>query len=182
MRYFFGFFALIMVLSFCGMDSIYMQSLKTIDGAKTDLLQYKGKKMLFIILPLSAEDTTVTIGEITSLQTKHQGSLAIIGIPSEEAGFTNGDKDKLKKLYKDVTGNFIIAEGMKVKKGEQQSALFQWLTSKNKNRHFDQDVQGVGTKFFVDEAGELYAVMGPELRLGHPLMDKIVLREQAKKQ
>jgi len=182
MKYIFSLIALTALFSFRYINDIYSIPLKTIDGTKVDLNQYRGKKMLFIVLPLSSQDTTVTISQITELQTKYQNSLVVIGIPSEEAGFKEGDKDNLKKLYKDAAANFIIAEGAKVKKGTQQSVLFQWLTSKDQNRHFDQDVQGVGSKFFVDEGGELYAVMGPQLKLYHSLIDKILSREQAKKQ
>lgn len=182
MKYFFSLIAIAALLSFRYLDDIYSITLKTIDGEKIDLSKYKGKKMLFIVLPLSKTDTTVSIVDISELQTKYQSSLVVIGIPAEETGFKKGEEGKLKKLYKEASANFIIAEGMKVKKGNGQSSIFQWLTSKDKNRHFDQDTRGVGSKFFVDEKGELYAVMGAQLKLTNPLMDKILARGQGKKQ
>lgn len=180
MRYFFTLIACAL-LSFRPLGDIYSIPLKNIDGNNIDLSQYKEKKILFIVLPVSNEDAAVTINEITQLQTKYQGTLVVIGIPGEEAGFKNTDADKFKKLYKGASANFIIAEGMKVKKGSGQSALFQWLTSKEMNHHFGQDVQGVGSKYFVDKGGELYAVMGPHLKLTSPLMDRIITRQQEKK-
>ena len=170
------------LLSFYYINDIYSVPVNGIDGVKIDLNQYRGKKLLFIVLPLSTQDTTVSINDITQLQTRHQSSLVVIGIPSEEAGFKTGDEGRLKKLYRDAAAGIVITEGMKVKKGTGQSALFQWLTSKDQNRHFNQDVRGVGSKFFVDESGELYAVTGPQLRLTHPLMDRILTRAQRKKQ
>ena len=182
MKYFISLLTLTALLSFRYIDGIYDLSIKTIDGEKIELSQFRGKKMLFIILPLSKTDTTVSINDISQLQAKYQGSLVVIGLPAEESGFRKGEEGKLKKLYKEASANFIIAEGMKVKKGNEQAGIFQWMTSKDKNRHFDQDVRGVGSKFFVDEAGELYAVMGPQLKLTNPVIDRIVARQQPKKQ
>lgn len=176
MKYILSLGALFMLLSFRPADGIYDITLKTIDGNEISLSQYKGKKLLFILLPPSARDTTVSVNEIARLQATYQNSLVIIGIPSEEAGYKTQYTDSLKKMYRDAAAHIIITEGMKVKKGTAQSPLFQWLTSKDQNHHFDQDVRGAGTKFFVDEQGELYAVMGPKLRLTDPFMDRMLAR------
>jgi glutathione peroxidase len=176
MKYVLSIAALFMLLSFHLVDSIYDITLKTINGKKIELSQYKGKKLLFILLPLSVQDTTVSIRDIARLQAKYQKSLVVIGIASEEAGYKTQDADKLKTIYMHAAPNIIITEGMKVKKGTGQSSLLRWLTSKDQNHHFDQDARGVGTKFFVDEQGELYAVMGPKLALTNPLMDRILAR------
>lgn len=174
MKYILGLITVLLLFSFNYPGDIYSTSLKTIGGNKLDLSQFKGKKLLFIVLPLTSQDTTVSIDQLSKLQTRYKNSLIVIGIPSEEAGFKKGDEENMKKLYKDLPSNLIIAEGMKVKKGKQQSSLFQWLTNKSKNRHFDQDVEGVGNKFFVDEKGELYAVLGPRNKLTNPVIEKIL--------
>lgn len=180
MKYVAGFILLFLLFSFKPIDGIYDITIKTIDGDRIALSQYKGKKLLFILLPLSAQDATLSINDLAQLQKKYQGSLVVIGIPSGEAGYKEQDVDKLKKMYREASANIIIAEGMKAKKGAEQSALFQWLTNKDLNRHFDQDVEGAGSKFFVDESGELYAVMGPKTALTNPLIDRIVTRSTVK--
>ncbi|HWJ25822.1 MAG TPA: hypothetical protein VNS32_04715 [Flavisolibacter sp.] len=180
MKYFVALFAIVTLLSFRALDNIYSIVVKTIDGSKTELSQFKGKKMLFIVLPLSKQDSAVSINDIVQLQTKYQSSLVVIGIPSEEAGFKIGQEASLKKFYKESGANFIITEGMKVQKGTDQSSLFNWLTSREKNHHFDRDVQGVGTKFFVDERGELYAVFGKQMKLNNPIIDKVIARQRPK--
>lgn len=182
MKYAFHLITLFVLLSFRPMDDIYDITFKTIDGDRIELSQYKGKKLLFILLPLSVQDTTVSVNDITRLQTKYQNSVVIIGIPSEEAGYKTQDAGKLKKIYRDAGASIIIAEGMKAKKSTGQSSLFQWLTNKDMNHHFDRDVQGVGSKFFVDEQGELYAVMGPKLTLTNPVIDRILTRSPRKNQ
>lgn len=174
MKYLFSLIALSVLLSFSPSGDIYSVAVKAIDGNKLDLSQYKGKKLLFVVLSHSGEDSTISVNQLAQLQEKYRSTLVVIGIPSIEAGFKAVDADKLTKRYKDA--HIIITEGMNVKKGGQQAALLQWLTSKEQNRHFNQDVQGVGSKFFVDEGGGLYAVMGPNFSLASPFMDKILTK------
>ncbi len=176
MKYIFSPLMVLLLLSFRPFEGIYDITLTTIDGNKIELDQYKGKKLLILLLPLSARETTVFINDIARLQSKYKNSLVVIGIPAEEAGYKTQDAGELKLIYKDIAANIIITEGQKVKKGTGQSSLFQWLTSKDKNHHFDQDVRGVGSKFFVDEKGDLYAVIGPYLPLSNPLIDRILSR------
>jgi len=185
MKYVFGLIAFLVLLSFRPADGIYNFTLRDINGNKIELGLYKGKKMLFVVLPSSAQDTSIFIKDLSQFQTKYKNTLVVIGIPAEEYGFKKGDEDKIEQLYKNEVKNtainFLIAERMKVKKGTEQSSLFQWLTSKDQNRHFDQDVRGVGSKFFVDEEGELYAVMSPKFSFTNPLIDKILAKQKGKK-
>jgi len=180
MKYVLSLVAFSTLLSFRQVDGIYGIAMKTIDGNKIELSQYKGKKLLFIVIPVSTDDATVSVSDIAQLQTKYQNSLVIIGVPSEEAGYKTQDAGTVKKIFSNATANIILAEGMKVKKGTTQSSLFQWLTNMDMNHHFDRDVDGVGSKFFVDEGGELYAVTGPGLSLTNPLIDRILTRSHGK--
>jgi glutathione peroxidase len=176
MKFIVGIIMLSLMPSLRQTAGLYGIALKNIDGTAIQLGQYQGKKLLFILLPVSAEDTTIRISGIAHLQTSYQSSLVIIGIPSVEAGYKEEDAEKLKKTYKDAGANFIIARGMKVTKGTGQSPLFQWLTNKEMNHHFNRDIPAVGSKCFVDEGGDLYAVIGPKLELTNPLMDRILSR------
>lgn len=175
-KYLLASIAAIGLLAFAPVEDIYSLFIKTIDGQKIELSQYRGKKMLFVVLPLSAQDTTIKVKELRALQNKYDTSMIIIGVLSEEVGYNKKDDNKLKKMYDNPKNNFLITEGMKVKKdsSEKQTPIFKWLTNKDKNKHFDNDVRGVGHKFFVDESGELYAVLGPEIRLDNPVIDRIL--------
>jgi glutathione peroxidase len=176
MKYLFSLIVLFSLVSFSVLEDIYDISFKTIDGKPVNLNNYRGKKILFIILPLSNSDTSVSFAELSSVQTKYASSLVVVGIPGIEAGYENSDAAKLKNLYKDQKENFILAEAMKIRKlsGIQQSPLFQWLTDKDKNGHYINDPTGPGYKFFVNERGGLYAVMGPKIKLTNPVIDKVL--------
>lgn len=181
MKYILFYILFFLLLSFQEVDSIYNITIKSIDGNKIELAQFKGKKMLFVLLPLSSQDTVLSVREITSLRAKYKDSLVVIGIPPEESGYKKLDAQKVKNMYKGANTDIIIAEGMKVQKSAQQSALIHWLTDKKRNGHFDSSMEDVGSKYFVDEGGELYAVMGPKSRLTSELVDRIVRRSMRSK-
>lgn len=84
-------------------------------------------------------------------------------------------ENEIRKMYKqDRNSGIIITEGLNAKKGSDQSPLLQWLTDKESNKRFNNDIRGIGYKFFVDEGGRLYAVIGPEIPLGNPIFAKIL--------
>ena len=163
--------------SFWTTENIYTFSVDAIDGRIIQLQNYKGKKMLFLVIPFSGTDTTISAGEIAALQTMHP-DVTVFAVPPEDLGYVDEDQPKLKSLFRSFSSNFILTESMNVKKasGAKQSPILQWLTDKNKNRHFDNDVRGIGQKFFVDERGELYAVIGPEIKLSNPMIEQIASR------
>jgi glutathione peroxidase len=111
--------AVFLGLLFClsaAAEDIYDIQLKSIDGSKIDLSLYRGKKMLIIVLPGSQADGAMTIAKLTELAGRYADSLVIIGVPAQEWGYEAGSKDSLKALYKNLPPNFILAEGMKVRK------------------------------------------------------------------
>ncbi len=165
----------IISFSFVNPDEVYNQPLKNIDGNTINLNTYRGKKIIFIVLPLSTQDNSVSVSELVNLQAQDD-SLIIIGVPSIEMGYTNAATANLKALYANAGANFILAEGMKVKKssGTAQAPLFQWLTNMTQNQHFNMDVKTTGYKFLVNGKGRLCDVMGPQLRLSNPIINRVL--------
>jgi glutathione peroxidase len=175
------FFTILLMPGFLRAQDLYSIALKNIDGAPMDLSVYKGGKILFLIVPLTAADSNWV--QLTAFQAKYGGQLQLIGIPALDEGFENGDAARLKKLYQDNGINILLTEGMLTKKtaGAAQAPLMQWLTHKNQNQHFDMDAKGVGHMFLVDEEGKLYAVLDPKFSLSLPHMEKIINRALIKK-
>jgi len=179
-----SFVILSLLTSFNYSNDFYSLDIKNIDGKKIDMNSFKGRKILFIILPLNDNDSSaVIINELAAFKNKYRSKIEVIGIPAVEEGFKKGDEKNILQIYK-VHRNLdiIITEGMKVKKtsGNNQSELFKWLTGKDQNHHFNQDVKGVGHKFFVDEKGNLYAVLSPAASLYASVIDKIVNKPSKK--
>lgn len=169
------FVALIVFSSVTSAQDFYSQPLSTIDGSAVNLSQFKGKKILIYVLPFSA-DSTRKIAELKFFTTKYSSSVAVIGVPPTDMGFSRSDVQKLKKIYQDAGITLTIADGMNVKKGGTQQQLFRWLTSKDQNKHFDGDVWGIGDKFFLNENGELVGRLNGDIPLTHPFVERAVSR------
>jgi glutathione peroxidase len=167
----------VLSLSFVNPDEVYNQPLKNIDGNTIDLNAYRGKKIIFIILPLSTQDSSVSVSDVINIQAQVD-SLVIIGVPSIEMGYTNALKANLKSRFSGAGSNFILADAMNVRKtsGTAQAPLFQWLTKMEMNQHFNMDVKQIGDKFLVNSKGRLFAVIGPQLKLSSSVLAQVLAK------
>jgi len=183
MKYLLSFMLIAALSSFYLVEDIYSLSVKTTEGKSINLSNFKGKKILFLMLPLSTNDSSASSTELSALLAKYDRELVVIGIPGKETGIGNMDEKKQINLYMNQSYNFILTESMQFKKeaADEQSSLYQWLTNKDKNGHFNLDKIEIGQKFFVNESGELYAVMGPETKLDNAVIDKILSSSLLKK-
>jgi glutathione peroxidase len=160
-------------------DSIYAITLKNIDSKDINLSDLKGKKMVFCLIPL-VNDGSGKIEKLDSLQKKFSSRISFIGVPAIEAGFKKSDAVALKKLYlQDLKMNMLLTEGMNVNKtsGQLQSSLFNWITNKERNGKFNEEIRGVGQMFFVDENGLLFGITSPAMNISEEMFEKILNRQ-----
>jgi glutathione peroxidase len=159
-------------------QSIYSYTVPKIEGGNKQLSSYQGKKILVLTLPTqqnASNDSLLT--SLDSLRAANTTTLAIIAVPAYEDGFTPALKNSLKTWYRSKLNNdIIITDGLFTRKtsGSQQHGLFQWLTDKNKNGHFDNDVSGPRMKFFVWTDGNLDGVLGAPTKLGGFAMNDLL--------
>ena len=151
-------------------QSIFSQSLNNIDGNSIELNSLSDKRIMLIVLPLNAGDTIVE--QIISFAQANKEILHVIGILSNEDGYTLSRKQEVKELYKD--SDITLTDGLNTRKGAGQSEIMQWLTDRKKNLHFDMNCKGIGHKYFVSPKGTLYSVIGPELSLNAPAIQRIL--------
>jgi len=155
-------------------SGIYSFSMRAANGTTISLKDYKGKKIMFIVLSPAEKDPSVE-GKLNDFQKKYGDNLIIIGIPSVELGCTGNDALLMHDFYAQSNPNIKITEPVAVMKtSSAQSPVFAWLTHKDQNKHFDTDVQGADHKFFIDEQGTLYAVMSSRQALDAPIINNIV--------
>ena len=163
--------AFILCTAFAFVNNLYNYSITTTDGNDISLDQFQGKKVLIVVLPVtkSAEDSTLLIS-MSSVAT--YDSVVVIGIPSYEDGFQDDSLQTLTTWYRSLAGDsVVITQGMNTRKASPyQSDLFAWLTSKDLNGHFDQDVIGAGSKYLINETGDLYGVASPDALLTEDLI------------
>lgn len=117
--------------------------------------------------------------QLKSLEKLYQlnkASLNIIVIPISDE-LSNKNYDAIKKLWLDTLKiNFIITDISKVDKnsGDNQHKLMRWVTSKNYNNHFDNDITKQGEVFVISEKGVLFARFNEKVDLDGFIMQKII--------
>ena len=162
----------------CFSQSIYDISFNDIDGNSISISQYQGKKVLFLVAPIGISDSLL-LNDIQSFQYHFKDSIKIIGILSNEDGYSSANKDAIKALFQNRNINIVLTEGMYTHKssGASQSSLLKWLTYKNQNSRFDTDVSGIGHKFFLGRIGKMFGSIPGSISLQDPICDWMAMRE-----
>lgn len=150
-------------------QGLYDHSFNDINNKNVHLKDFAGKKLLFIILPVRATDSLVA--QLKNFVESYGDKVKVIGVLSQEDGHLKSGKADIINSYQ--KSGILITDVMSSRKGNGQSPVMKWLTNKSENGHFDVDVKGPGQKFFVNEQGKLYAVLG-QLPLSSPFISKIV--------
>jgi glutathione peroxidase len=159
-------------------QSIYTYTVTSIEGTDKPLNTYSGKKLLVITLPIQQNASNDSLLQsLDSIRTTYTSTLQIIAVPAYEDGYTPAIKNQLKQWYRSILGmGIIVTEGMYTRKtsGSQQHVLFKWLTDKDKNGFFNQDVAGPRYKFIVWGNGELTAALVAQTRIGGTTMNNLL--------
>jgi glutathione peroxidase-family protein len=170
--------ALSLLLAGIFLSSIYNYAVPKIEGGSQALSYYQGKKIMVITLPIQQNASSDSLlYSLDTLGAAHQVDLAIVAVPSYEDGFTIAKKSQLQQWYRSKLGNYItVTNGVYTNKssGSQQHQLFKWLTKASLNGIFEIDVEGAGSKFFVNANGELYSVMPPAARVSSKTVNRII--------
>jgi glutathione peroxidase len=135
--------------------NVYQFKPLNITGAKMDLSQYKGKKIL-IVNTASKCGYTYQYEGLQKLADAYKGKLVVIGFPANNFGGQEpGSNDDIKAFCTekfDVT--FPMASKVSVK-GADIDPLFKWLTTKSENGVLDANIGWNFNKFLIDENGKL---------------------------
>ncbi|MBS1511482.1 MAG: hypothetical protein JST86_11615 [Bacteroidetes bacterium] len=162
-------------------QNVYSYSVPTIEGNNQSLSAFAGKKILFITLPVQqSPNADSVLHALDSVSTTYSSTLIVIGTPAYEDGFTPANKTLLQQWYRSILNNsIVITDGLYTRKtsGTQQHPLYQWLTDKNKNGSFDQDVTGIKNKFIVWNDGALTSVLGAPVRINSTVINDLLHNE-----
>jgi glutathione peroxidase len=170
--------AIFLLSSIAKAQSVYTCSVTSIEGVNNPLNAYTGKKLLVITLPTQQNASSDSLlRSLDSIRAAHTSTVQIIAVPAYEDGYTPAIKNQLKQWYRSILGvGIIVTEGMYTRKtsGSQQHVLFKWLTDKDKNGFFNQDVAGPRYKFIVWGNGELTAALVAQTRIGGTTMNNLL--------
>jgi len=174
----FKFFLLFIFLTaLSGGSSVYSIHITGINGQDKAMSDFAGKKLLIIVLPLTAtpadSEYLQRVGQVSQI---YADSLNIIGVPAYEFGFTAASQPVVLQRYTTLIGaKVFITAAMYVKQSSaRQHPLFSWLTHSAQNGIFDEEVNGVGQKYFIDGNGQLYGVLSAAFTLRDSLMNRLI--------
>jgi glutathione peroxidase len=155
-------------------QDFYTISVKDINNQVVKFDDFRGKKVLLVTI---STDTSF-FKTFSEFKTIAGDSLVIVGIPACESGFTSADLPRISAIYGSL--NIVILQNQYVKKSslQGQSNLFQWLTKRENNHHFDVDVKGFGDKFFVSEDGDLYASFNSDIDFSNAVIKRVIARKK----
>ncbi len=135
--------------------SVYNIEIKSISGEKINLVDFKGKKILFVNVASECGFTPQYEG-LQELYEQYKDKLMVIGVPSNQFGGQEpGTAEQIQSFCKLNYGvTFLITEKVDVK-GDNQHPLYAWLTKKENNGLKNSSVKWNFQKYLVDEKGEL---------------------------
>jgi len=135
------------------LNSIYDHTFTDIDGNEIALKQFEGKKILFVNVASECGFTS-QYHRLQELHEEQGEGLAIIGFPCDQFGGQEpGTEEEIKSFCEKNYGvSFLMASKINVK-GEDQSPIYTWLTSKQSNGVEDSTVRWNFQKYLVDEKG-----------------------------
>ena len=151
-------------------SQLYDIKVTSLMGEPVDLHQFKGKKILFVNVASECGYTPQYEG-LQKLAVKYKNSLVVIGVPCNQFGGQEPGSAKEIQTFcrKNYGVEFLITEKIDVK-GDHQSELYQWLTSKEKNGVESSSVKWNFQKYLVDENGNYVAMFPSSVK---PLDEKL---------
>lgn len=147
------------ILGFAG-NGIYTFTITTTENQDVSLQNFSGKKIIILTVPgIINQEDSVVFKKVDSLSQAGGEGLKIIAVPRLEDGATDGHT--LSDWYEQHLSNSILkSKAMMVSKtSSDQSALFNWLCSKDSNNRFEKQTVGHWDAFVINEQGELQGLI-----------------------
>jgi glutathione peroxidase len=151
-------------------QSIYDIAINAIDGTPISLLEFKGRKILFVNVA-SECGFTKQYKKLQTLSDTYAEELIVIGLPCNQFGQQEpGDASQIQEFCKLNFGvTFLLTEKIDVK-GSKQHPLYKWLTDKGLNGKKSSSVKWNFQKYLVDDIGNL---IDNYLSITNPMSSKI---------
>lgn len=143
-------------------SSIYDLNITLNNGSILPLSSYRGKKMLLVNTASNCGFTN-QYEDLQQLFSQYKQKLVVIGFPANDfREQEKGSDDEIAEFCKVNFGvNFPLAKKSSVIKGDQQNAVFKWLSDKNANGWNDQEPTWNFSKYLINENGKLIGYFDP---------------------
>jgi glutathione peroxidase len=163
-------------------DSVYEFTPKSIDGQPAPLSAYKGKVLLLVNVASKCGFTPQYKGlEAVYEQYKDKG-FVVIGFPANNFMAQEPGTNEEIKTFCTRTYNVTFPMMSKISvKGDDQDALYKYLTDKTAHPDTGGDIKWNFTKFLVDRNGNVIARFEPQTKPDSPevkaAIEKAVITE-----
>lgn len=133
----------------------YKFSLNDLNGNPIDFSQFKGKKLLLVNVA-SECGFTPQYADLQKLHETFGDKVTVIGLPCNQFGNQEpGTPQQIQQFCSVNYGvNFLMTEKIDVK-GENQHALYKWLTDEKLNGYKNSSIKWNFQKYLIDENGKL---------------------------
>ena len=163
--YFLSMVAVLSVLTCCGQSTLYNYSITSVGGQTYPLNIFQGEKIILIVMTSTQTSTdTAFIARLDSIAIARKGNVKMIVVPSYDDGYIADSANTFLNWYgSSLDSSIILSQPLYTHKtsGAIQDSTFQFLTHATMNVHFDDDVAGGGSMYFINEQGSLYNVFDP---------------------
>lgn len=182
-RKFLGFFLLLVgfsvsanLLSAQNMDqTVYQFKVTDIYGKEVSLADYQGKALL-IVNVASECGYTPQYTELQALYESHKDKgLVVLGFPCNQ--FAGQEPGTNAEIMNFCSTKFHVTFPMFSKidvKGKEQSALYNFLTSKDLNGVMDSEVKWNFQKYLISREGKLIEMLKPGMNVDDPEALKVI--------
>lgn len=137
---------------------------KDIDGKEKNLSEYKGKTVLIVNVASKCGLTPQYKGLQSLYESFRDKGFEILGFPSNDfLGQEPGTESEIKQFCDlNYKVSFPLFSKVKVKKGEGQSELYKYLTSKETNSGYEGEIEWNFQKFLINNEGTVIKRYSPQ--------------------
>ena len=158
-----------LLLTFAAMSqnekTIHDFKVTDLSGEEFDFSTLKGKKVM-IVNTASKCGLTPQYEQLQSIYEKYESDdFVIVGFPANN--FMEQEPGSDEEIASFCEKNYGVSFPMMSKinvKGDEMHPIYQFLTSKNKNGHSDNEVAWNFQKYLINENGELEQVIHPKTK------------------
>tara|TARA_B100001063_G_C16683242_1_gene512966 strand:+ start:341 stop:898 length:558 start_codon:yes stop_codon:yes gene_type:complete len=134
---------------------IYDITINDIEGKEINLIDFKGKYVLFVNVASNCGFTR-QYKDLQTLYNKYKDELVVLGVPCNQFGGQEPGNEEQISIFCSEKYNvsFPMTEKIAVR-GSNQHPLYKWLTSKDLNGRKNSSVKWNFQKYLVDKDGNL---------------------------
>ena len=165
MRTLFLMLLLLPALALAASKSVYDFTLNSIDGQPSPLSSFKGKVVMLVNVASKCGYTPQYSALESTYEKYKDRGLVIVGIPANNFGAQEPGTNEEIKTFCSRKYNVTVQLMAKVsvKKGSDQTPLYQFLTDKTLNPTTGGEIKWNFTKFIFDRDGNAIARFEPEV-------------------